>query len=233
VSAANIFKKQGDSFTRYRAVMQVHEQMVGGVPKSKEMIKGWLAARMELDDRALIELTEQTAAEMQGETDERPPIDEVLDKVASDYAQGNGFKQIDGQLVYEGRCMKAALKEAANIAFPGKEFPGKPAGIRKGLMRFMAETVFVDDQYINLGVTAPSRTEERVKHIITAQGPRSAINLVEVIDKPRIECTISVLDDCIKPDVWARVWTVLEHIGLGADRARSDGKFELIEWAKS
>lgn len=219
--------KTSDHFTRYQATLVVHDKLIGGVPKDPDTIKKWIESRInEGADLALQEVINETVLEMGGE----PPIGEMLDAVARKLEGGNGFKQFDGQLVYEGRCMKAAIKEAANVAYPGTDFPGKPAGIRKGLMRMLAERVFVEDNYIGLGVSVPSGTEQRIKHIITPQGPRSAINVVDYVEQPKLSFTVAVLDDCIKPEVWLRLWQCAEQIGIGADRARSDGRFDLLGW---
>lgn len=231
MSAQDIFKDTS-TWTAYRAVLQVRDKLIGGIPLDADTIKKWLAARLELGDRELIEMSVATEAELSDQLDRRPTADEVLEAVTAKHASGNGFKKVDGQLVWEGRCAKAALKEAANVAYPGTKWPGKPEAIRKGLMRFISETVFVDEQYISLGVEQPTSREERIKHVMTPQGPRSAINVVDFVEKPTIEFTVRVMDDCLKPEVWGRIWSIAQEIGIGADRARSDGKFDLIEWKK-
>lgn len=231
MSASDIFG--GDSaYTYYEGTLQVRDRIVGGVPLDVDTIRNWIRARMDLGDRELIELTEQTAAELGEQLGERPSADDLLDAVARAHETVNGFKQIGGELVYEGRCLKAALKEAANVAFPGTKFPGKPADIRKGLMRFMEERVFVDDQYISLGVTEASGREQKPIHVITPQGPRSAIKVFDYVERPQIKFTIKVLNDCLTQEVWGKVWQVAEEIGVGADRAQSAGKFDLIAWKK-
>ena len=129
MSARDIFATETDEFTRYEATLVVRDKIIGGVPKDPDTILKWLRSRLEMEDRAIIELAEETAAAMQTEAGERPAADELLAEVARKFEGGNGFKSANGQLVYEGRCMKAALKEAANVAYPGTNWPGKPAGI--------------------------------------------------------------------------------------------------------
>jgi hypothetical protein len=241
MTAADLFKTTG-TYTRYQAEIQVVDKMIGGIPKNPDTIKQWLKARLDVGDQELIQLTRETAMEMKAVNDETPSIDTLVDEVARKFEGGQGFKTVDGQLVYEGRCMKAALKEAMNVAYPGTSFPGKPKQVnkegkeadlvRKGLLRFGAETIFVEENYIPLGVSEPSGTEQRIKHIVTPQGPRSAITVVDYVEKPKLSCTIRVMDDFLPPEAWGRIWSILENIGLGTDRARSDGKFELIGWDK-
>jgi hypothetical protein len=220
------------NFARYRVEIQCIDKIVGGIPKDPDTIKKWLESRLEMGDAALIELANETIEMMVQANNEEPKTEEILDALTTKVGTGNGFKRLDGQLVFEGRCLKSMLKEAANTAYPGVDYPGKPAGLKKGLMRTLAERVFVEELYVPLGVEQPSDTEQRIKHIMTPQGPRSAINVVDVIDKPLLSFTVRVLDDFMSEEVWARVWEEAEYIGIGADRARSDGRFELVTWEK-
>lgn len=235
MSARDIFgAKAGGNFVAYHVELQVHDKLIGGIPKDPDTIRKWIESRIgQGADLALQQTLDETVAAMTEATGEAPEFGAVLDQVTKAVEAGNGFKSIDGQLVYEGRCMKSALKEAANVAYPGTRFPGKPEAIRKGLMRMLAETVFVEDQYIGLGVEVPSGTEQRIKHVMTPQGPRSAINVVDYVAKPRLSFTVSVLDDFLPPTAWARVWQCAEEIGIGADRARGDGRFELVAWDRA
>ncbi len=230
---------------RYRVRLQVLDKIVGGVPSSESVIKGWLKTRMELGDRDLQELVQKTLTERF--PDRQPSADELADALLESEAAPsiNGFKRIPetGELAYEGRCMKAALKEWANSAYPGTDWDGKtahdtevgrplPKGFRKGLMSTLAERVHVPEVYIGLGVKEPSGVEERIKHVMTPQGPRSSINRVEYVDRPLLEFTLKVHDDFLSNEAWGRIWERGEDIGIGSDRGRSDGKFELLCWER-
>lgn len=229
MGALELFQTSGSAFAKYEGEGIVHDKMVGGIPKDADTIRKWLESRVKQGaDLALQEVINETADQMA----EGTQFGELMDEVTKKLEGGNGFKTIDGQLVWEGRCLKAGIKEAANVAYPGTDWPAKPKGIKKGLMRYLAERVFVDDLYIPLGVSEPSGTEQRIKHVMTPMGPRSAINVVDYVEQPKLRFTVAVLDDCIAPEVWGRIWQVLEEIGLGADRARSDGRFELVKWER-
>ena len=271
MSALDIFSgitNDDGIWTRYHAEVQVRDKLIGGTPKDPDTIKKWLAARLEMDDRLVLELADEVADQMQADRAEqavtleadlafvrhmgdtqraaelegqiaklraRPAGDELIDAIARKSEAGNGFKSIDGQLVYEGRCMKSALKESANIVHPGSKWPGKTdiaEGFRKGLLSTFSERVFIPELHLPLGVTQPSGTEQRIKHIMTPQGPRSAINVVDYVEKPRISFTVLVFRDFLKTEVWAEIWQLAEEIGIGADRARSDGKFDLLAWER-
>lgn len=232
MSATAIFGTKSQ-ITAYRVRLQVLDKLVGGVPSSRSVIKGWLKTRMDLGDRDLQELVDATLAERF--PDRQPTADELAEAIMD--AEGaelsvNGFKRMEtGELAYEGRCMKGALKEWSNSAFPGTDFPGKTSvakGFRKGLMATLAERVFVEEVFIGLGVKEPSGVEERIKHVKTPQGPRSSINRVEYVIQPLLEFKLKVHDDFLPVEAWGRIWERGEDIGIGSDRARSDGKFELL-----
>lgn len=238
MSAATIFGVHASTIeTCYRATLQFKALIVGGIPSDRSVIEGWLRARMELGDAALQDLIDQTVAE-RGVLSPDEAVDTIM---ASDLAPSvNGFKRdSDGQLCVEGRTVKAALKEWANSAYPGSGWPGKDKNAAtkqlhkaRGLMRYLAEAIVVDENLIGLGVTAPTRVEERIKHVMTPQGPRSSINRVEVVDRPTVTFTVRVRDDFLPDEAWARIWTVGEGIGLGSDRGRSDGQFQLVDWER-
>ncbi len=147
---------------------------------------------------------------------------------------GNSFKVVGGQLQYEGRCMKGTLKEPCNVLYPGQaKWPGRPEGIRKGLQSFFVERVEVVETYIPLGRTEPDiQGEQRIKHISGPQGKRSAINVVDIVTDVKLAATITVLDDCIPPQLWQELWEYVEVGGLGADRARGDGRCKLTSWER-
>lgn len=245
MSAADIFGKAAEgTYVNYRTTLQFKHLIVGGIPSDRSVIEGWIRSRMDLGDAALEELVAETA-EQRGVLS---PDEAVAAVMASELAPSvNGFKRhpVTGELCIEGRIVKAALKEWANSAYPGKEFPGKKSiaaylnakgeeksPLLKGLMRYLAEAVIVDDLLISLGVTEPTAVEERVKHVSTRQGPRSTVVRVEVVERPTVTFTLRVRDDFLPQEAWARIWAVGEGIGLGADRGRSDGQFELTEWVK-
>ena len=279
MSAQDIFKTS-NAYAHYAVELQVRSKLIGGIPKDPDTIKKWLQSRLDMDDRAVVELAEETAAQMQAKNDDagdairkeiatiqtrldseewlaaeaamaleqrrdrltgeldrigKLNLQDVLTETARQFEGGNGFKTVNGNLVYEGRCMKSALKESANIAYPGSDFPGKsafPKQFRKGLLAAFVERVFVVDEYIPLGVAIPSGTEQRIKHVMTPQGPRSAINVVDYVDKPRLQFTVRVFQDFLPQEVWGRIWQAAEEVGIGADRARSDGRFDLTRWER-
>lgn len=240
MSARDIFGAR-DVYTSYQVAVQVRDVLVGGVPSDPGVIRKWLESRLEVGDEKLREIARQTIME-RGLPDEPMSIGQQMDLIMESEAAPSvsGFKRMPGgELAYEGRCLKGAIKEWANSAYPGTTYDGKKqasdkgfAAPRKGLLSTIAERVFVDPRLIGLHVSEPSRIEERIKHVKTPQGPVSAISRVEVVDEPLVEFTVRVRDDFLPPEAWSRIWQTGEEIGIGADRARSDGRFDLVKWEK-
>lgn len=249
MGAAEIFGIE-EPVAEYRVRLQVHSKLVGGVPSTQSVIKSWLKQRLELGDRALQEAVEQTLKERFPER--QPSADELSEALMESEAADvsvNGFKRHNGLLVYEARCLKAGLKEAMNSAYPGTDWDGKkpgdytpdigkplPNSFRKGLLATAAERVFVvgdvHRDFISLGVSEPSGVEERVKHITGPKGPKSAISRVEFVERPLLTFTVRVHDDFLSRKAWGRIWVRLQDIGIGSDRARGDGQFELVGWER-
>lgn len=232
MSAESIFGIDATkNLATYAVELQMRGVLVGGIPSDPSVIESWLRARMDLDDPHLAELLTSI---VESRNEAMSADDKVKALASSGAVSVNGFLRRDGQLVLEGRNVKAAIKEWSNSVFPGVNWPGRDivtkrvgSPYRKGLRSTAAEWINVPELTIPLGVSEPTRVEERVKHVSTPQGPRSAINRVEVVERPRLVFTVRVLDDFLPLDAWARIWAQGEQIGLGADRARGDGTFEL------
>lgn len=229
MSAQDIFGTDPE-YTTYQVRLRCRGMLVGGIPSGESIIRGWLRARLDMGDAHLEEIAQQVIANRQTALTVDERIDAIME---SEHAPSvNGFLRDPDteELVYEGRCMKAAIKEWANSAYPGTEWPGRTdvsKGFRKGLLATLAERVFVPDRYIGLGVKQPDRVEERVKHVRSPQGPVHTIARVEVIERPVLAFTLRVHDDFLPRQAWGRIWQRGEDIGIGADRGRSDGMFDL------
>jgi hypothetical protein len=242
MSAIDVFNsiprlKVEDVFTTYEATIQVQDILTGGIPKGAGVIKAWLAARLEADDQELEELSRDITARMK-EEGLQPSADDVLTALVKETeAKGNGFVRMDnGNLAYECRCLKACLMEAINSCWPGVNWPSemkKPDGLRKGLENYSKEALEVVGRFIDLGITEPDIVgEQRIKHINSPQGKKSIISVVDCINRPALTFQVRVRDDFIPQKVWYKIWAAAEIIGIGADRRRGDGRFDLKSWTK-
>ena len=234
MAASDVFGGKS-RWTTYKAEYKVHT-LVGGIPKDPDTIKNWLKARLEMGEVEIRAIADETIEAMGWTTEDLTSenLDRLADEVLARNTKGNSFKQVDGVLVIEGRQIKAAIKEAANACYPGTEkWPGYPGNTRKGLAAYLVERVEVVDRYIPLGKKVPDIVgEQRIKHISGPQGKRSTINVVDVCENVTFSFTVKVLDDFISADLWHELFEYIEMGGIGADRARGDGRGELVSWKR-
>lgn len=210
--------------------------LVGGVPKDPDTIRGWLKARLEMGEVEIRAIADETIEQM-GWTQEdltSENLDKLVDTIMERDTKGNSFKKVGDSLVIEGRQVKAAIKEAANALYPGTEkWPGYPGNTRKGLASYSVERVEVVERFIPLGRTVPDIVgEQRIKHISGPQGKRSTINVVDVCEDVTIAFTVKVLDDFIPEELWGEIWEYVDLGGIGADRARGDGRGTMTKWER-
>lgn len=207
---------QWSPFDEYHVRMVIPE-LVGGVPKHKDLLKGWInATNKEKSDEDRQKLIEASITELPDLSSEKEDKSWV------------GFKQDDKGLYIEGRQVKAMLKESANIV--KKEVP-VPKNIEKSgkgiaaLKSKVADHVFVVEDKIYLGREKPDLQEERPIHVMTAQGPRTSVKRSDIVKDVTIDFTVRRFCDTAVPEV--SLFAILDYcrnLGLGADRSQGKGK---------
>lgn len=217
-------------WNEYNLTLNV-ETLIGGLPRHPEIVKRWQEAKWPAESKIGPEdpQTPEEAAEATVEIlGNQAMSDEDMASIHT------GFAERGGVLVLESRQVKAMLKESANIMRPLLPVGGKVIPLRARV----AERVFVHPKFIPLGcvvpvtnelltVTAPTGTIERPIHVMTAQGPRTALKRTDYIDNAYISCTLKVLDDGMISEKILRA--ILDHAaenGIGTDRSQGQGTFE-------
>lgn len=216
-------------FTRYACTIQLRGKLLGGIPKSPDIIEGWLRSKAGINEdeevrqamlRTLVELGAEVSPDMSYEQ-----LEEASKKLAA-IKQTNGFKRDNGSLVIEDRQLKALIKEAVNILYAGERW-GKT---KKGPRNFTAERVFVQPAMIPLGRTEPDGIELMMVHASTPQGPRSSLSYHEYVENALITFEVMALRNEIEPQQWAEIWVLAQENGLGACRSQSYGRFDVVSW---
>jgi hypothetical protein len=240
MAASDVFAGTKSRWVEYDFDLLIHT-LCGGIPSDAKTIESHIRARLDLGDAAIKALAEEAIEQMEwrNETPSSEQLDELVAKIATDAVSVNSFKKVDGQLVYEGRCMKAALVEAASVCFPNRSWPSpKPEAAKelhgnKGFRSWFIETVEVADRYIPLGREMPDVLgEQRIGHVNGPKGKQAMIKQVDIITDAKIHGTIRVMDDAISEQTWRDLWEYVENGGVGADRSRGDGRSELLAWKK-
>lgn len=203
---------------RWQATLRVGE-IHGGTPTDPKKAEGWIRAKMgEQADEAVRRLVVDTMAERGVTADEA--VSDVMD-----HHSLNGFKRdpSTGEPYLEGRCVKAMLKEAANIAWPKRRWGES----KKGTRSYFAEHVFVPEEHIPFGVAEPTGIDQRFVHTFRGSG----IQYEEYVDNALLTFTVEA-DAEISHDDWAALWLRAQRNGLGASRSQGYGKFEVVGWEK-
>lgn len=223
-----VFARAKENLWRNRFDVQIAvTDLVAGTPSNPRIAEGWLRVRLQGDDAALAALVEQTMTET-GKT-----MEEAAEVTIQNLGGAlNVFKRQDGMLVFEGRNVKAALKEAAMVALAAGHFGSKVKWGRtgKGLNSFIAEHVMVPDRYIVIcsdpqgtPYLEPTGIQQRFVH--TFRG--SSISYEETCDPAFLNFQIwSDWDfEAETPGFWAALMVTGEEQGIGACRSLSYGRY--------
>ena len=195
-------------------------EIYGGVPSDPKVAEHWIRTKVEAADDLIREAVAETMAARNITADEAAAAVNELRHL-------NGFKTDAQGLYIGGFQLKAALKEAVNVCMNVGALPEKWGKTRKGMTGWFPEHVFVMEDRLYLGVTEPTRVEQRFVH--TWRG--NSIQYEEVVEDAQIDFTIES-DYEITETQWATIWTHGEQQGIGAVRSQGHGRYEVTRWEK-
>jgi hypothetical protein len=211
---------------QYQATIVV-STIAGGIPSNPNVAKAWLQTKTGDRDEQLRQAVAETMVERGISKDEAETLVDELQHL-------NGFKRTPQGLLYlEGRCMKACLKEAVNVAANEGKITAKGwgnpdnANYRKGIKAWFPEHVFITDDKLLMGVTEPSGVVQRFVH--TPRG--TGIQYEEYVDQAKMEFGVET-DHQFTEEEWAMIWLTAERQGIGASRSQGFGRFTIIGWAQ-
>jgi len=214
------FAKYERKIHPYRYVGQLHVGCIAaGTPTNPKVIEGYLRAKMASKDEILAAQVLETMMDLG--VDEATAIEKV-----SKHKALNRFKRDERGLYVEGRCLKAAIKEAAMVAVAAGNLPSRSWGAtNKGCKAFVAEHIFVLEERLHLGVVEPSDVIQRFVH--TYQG--NGIQYEEVVMDAKIDFTVGS-DYEFSEEQWAALWLTGQYQGLGASRSQGYGTYTVTRW---
>lgn len=206
---------------RYTGALRI-DRVCGGTPTDPKVAEGWLRTKLGTTDDDLIR---QQVAEVMVERG--LDKDEAVAEVNTN-RHLNGFKRDENGLYLEGRHLKAALKEAANVAVAaGKIERYKWGKTSKALLGFLAEHVCVVEDKLHLGVTEPTGIAQRFVHTFRGTG----IQYEEYVDGAEIAFTV-ITDHLFTDEQWAMIWLTGEQQGIGATRSQGYGRYTVTRWER-
>lgn len=237
---AGIFAQDAGIWDYYKVTLQFRDKLMGGVPKDPKIIEGWLKTKgIFTNDEDIKHELVQTMRELGLEATPDMSTEELFalqDEAAGNLStvkNTNGFKSDEHGLYIEGRQVKAALKESANIMFGGE----RAGPTRKGFKNYVAERLMVVEQKVYLDRTQPDGVETIIGHVSGPQGPRSTLGYTEYAYRPTITYHVKELKVMQKggePPMTdkqrARLYTCMEEQGIGALRSMQHGRFDTLAY---
>ena len=192
----------------------------GGVPTDPKVAEGWLKTKLGIDnDRLIQEMVAETMID-------RGVSPEEAVSLVNAQKNLNGFKRDENGLYIEGRQLKAALKEAVNVAVAANKLEKRGWGkTNKGLLGYLAEHVFVVEERLHLGVTEATGINQRFVHTFRGTG----IQYEEYVENADINFTV-ISDHDFSDKEWATIWLCGERQGIGASRSQGYGQYEVTRW---
>ena len=195
--------------------------MAGGVPSDPRVAEGWLKTKLtDNRDDLIRDLVAQTMVERGVTADEATELVDINKHL-------NGFKRNDQGLYFEGRQLKAAIKEAASVARATDKLKSRWGSTSKGVLGFVAEHIMVVEDKLPLGVTEPTGVLQSFpKNPRTGQ---TGIQYTEFIEVAEFDFTV-ISDYAFTDEEWAMLWLTGEQQGIGASRSQGFGRYEVTRW---
>jgi len=242
---------------RYRVTVHVAD-LVGGIPTDQNVAEGWIRTKMGESSEELIreqveeivasrgvtaDVAKEEAARNRHLTGFRRDFGTEMARADQLKATTTGVvfegkrkiftpeeaRRTFGQLYFEGRQVKAMLKEAAMISGAADHVSMKSWGrTNKALKSFLAEHLFVEEDRIYMDRTEPDAIVQSFVH--TWRG--SGIKLEEHVYGVDLTFTL-VCDypfDAEDRDFFGKLFVAGEMNGVGASRSQGYGRFVVTEF---
>lgn len=209
--------KEVGLFSKYRIMIQFRDKILGGVPKTKEMLKAWL------ETRGMEDKFEELKDDIDGEFPE--------DTTEKEKRAWTGFLKNDNGLYMSNHQVKALFKECANTI--------KMTTMRgnKGLKQILQHGVVVEPAqlYYQPCHHAPDGYIEMAAHVGVATGKRAILKRHDYLIQPKLEFEVWV-PDAINVGGLLSEYKLKILVGLGATnglgccRSQGYGQFIVLEW---
>jgi hypothetical protein len=231
----SVFAKYAATAYPHTYAGTLHVPMIcGGIPSDPKVAEGWIKSNLATTGDLLREQVAEVMAERGITAAEAAAIVDSNKHL-------NGFKRDENGLYIEGRQLKAAIKEAANIRWPSGRWSIDRNGKTRLLIKaddtrtsgkatrsFIAEHVFVEEDRLHLGVTDASGVNQRFVHTFRGSG----IQYEEYVVNAEIHFTVAA-DAEFSDEQWALLWLTGEQQGIGATRSMGYGRYAVTRWART
>lgn len=206
-------------YDRYAVTIAFREWLCGGTPRNQELIEAWVKARTGHDDA----LTKQQTAEA---------LAALTDQVAE--KSWIGFPADDRGLFVWSRQVKALFREAATMLRITTQKMGSKQIFQHG---FEIKEPGTGGDRLHLDRKEADGTDESPIHVVTAQGPRTALRRMDYVTKAKLSFEIWVLRTeaaekrHVGKEEIVKMLAFCQENGLGASRSQGYGKFDVVEFS--
>ena len=216
-------------YDTYRVTIAIREKLCGGKPKNEELLADHIRRTTGHDD----ELTRRQIEEAQSKLPDLAGLQDIeeekLEKASTRFLSDERGLYLD---TYQ---IKAMFRQCASMLGIYKKKRGSKQICAEG-----AEIKGVDhESRVYLGKKEPDGTDESVVHAMTPKGPISGIKRVDYVSGVALSFEVWVLKTEAaetrhigEKDV-VEILTFAQENGLGADRSRGFGKFDVVEFQKA
>lgn len=203
----------------YTVSIKMRERLYGGTPKTKKMLEKWIESRTKHSDDLTRGQIEAAVEVMGEEATERSWM---------------GFQEDSNGLFIDTNNIKAMLKQG-----------GSMLGLfmkKRGTKQIMCEGMEVKSldggTRLYFEREEPDGYIEKPIHVMTAQGPRTAIKRADFLEDVKLSFEVWVLTTSasevrhVGRAELVHVLTFSQENGLGADRSQGAGKFDVIDFQR-
>lgn len=217
--------KDGDLYSLYKVNCTFTGRVYGGIPKNREMLEAWVAAKGEHPREPLeeklksIEIYEQMAKEEDHEHD-------IEEKIEQAYC---GFRINEKGIFLREFMIESLIKVCGTTLGLFTKQRGSKGIAQHGL--------FIDPKEIHfLNKTMPDGYEDFAGTVQTMQGKRSVLKRYDYVENGEIEFIIKLLQKQYQTKLTEKNLHLLLHLGqengIGSARTLGGGKFFVTQFEK-
>lgn len=210
----------------YSARLRFRDLAIGGTPTDPKVAIGWLKSKFNTNDEAIMKKVAEVMAERVVDADAALAI-------VGDLKLLKGFKRDSVGLYYDGRIIKAGIKEGVAVAHSAGKIPKKSCGEFNASPRsFVAEHIQVMDNKVHLLIDGkPIQEHHGIQQRFVTTWRGTSITYEEYVEEAEMAFTVKS-DWAFDDHFWAMTWLSAGEQGLGATRSQGFGRYDLTAWDK-
>lgn len=216
-------------YERWGVVIRMREQLHGGIPAKKELLRKWVESRT-LDSGKIKadEQTDKQVAEEEARNEEAPAVPEEEDS-------WNRFHEDEKGLYIQTANVKALIRECLSVIGILQKKRGSKQILQHGLE---VQPVGGRGSRLYLDRTAPDGREEKPIHVVGPQGPRNAIKRTDYVEGAQFGFEVWIKHTSpqetrhLGEAELKHALLLAQEDGLGADRSQGHGKFDVVWFEK-